>query len=92
MPIQVHLKEIMDSNQIPASEQDLDSSLNGIKNSTTYNLTSWSHHTTPAGNFYTGSKNVSGCPGSKISLHVITVTKSSVSDKLMILCVHPGII
>lgn len=35
--------------------------------------------------FYTFSKNVSGCPGSKTSLHVITVTKSSVSDRLMML-------
>ena len=35
--------------------------------------------------FYTGSKNVSGCPGSKISLQVMTVTRSSVSDRLIIL-------
>ena len=42
--------------------------------------------------FFTGSKNVSGCFGSKISLHVITVTRFSVSDKLIMLCVHPGII
>lgn len=34
---------------------------------------------------YTFSKKVSGCPGSKTSLHVITVTRSSVSDRLMIL-------
>ena len=35
--------------------------------------------------FYTGSKKVSGWFGSKISLQVITVTRFSVSDKLMIL-------
>lgn len=41
---------------------------------------------------HTGSPNVSGCPGSKISLQVMTVTRFSVSLRLMILCVHPGII
>lgn len=41
---------------------------------------------------YTGSKNVSGFSGLNISLHVITVTKFSVSLKLIILCVQPGII
>ena len=40
---------------------------------------------------YTGSKKVSGFFGSNTSLQVITVTRSSVSDKLMMLCVHPGI-
>ena len=40
---------------------------------------------------FTFSKNVSGLFGSKISLQVITVTKSSVSLRLMMLCVQPGI-
>ena len=40
----------------------------------------------------TFSKNVSGRFGLKISLHVITVTKSSVSERLTMLCVQPGII
>ena len=41
---------------------------------------------------YTFSKKVSGLLGSNTSLQVITVTRSSVSDKLIILCVQPGII
>ena len=41
---------------------------------------------------HTFSKNVSGFSWLNISLHVITVTRSSVFDRLMILCVHPGII
>ena len=41
---------------------------------------------------HTFSKKVSGCFGLKISLHVITVTRSSVSERLMMLCVQPGII
>ena len=41
---------------------------------------------------YTFSKNVSGFFGSKISLQVMTVTRSSVSERLMMLWVHPGII
>lgn len=40
---------------------------------------------------HTGSKKVSGLFGSKISLQVITVTRSSVSLRLMMLCVQPGI-
>ena len=40
---------------------------------------------------HTGSKKVSGWFGSKISLQVMTVTKFSVSDRLMMLCVQPGI-
>ena len=40
---------------------------------------------------YTGSKKVSGCLGLKISLQVITVTRFSVSDRLMMLWVQPGI-
>ena len=40
---------------------------------------------------YTFSANVSGCSGLKISLQVITVTRFSVSDRLMMLCVQPGI-
>ena len=39
--------------------------------------------------FQTFSKNVSGFFGSKTSLQVMTVTKSSVSDSLIMLCVHP---
>ena len=41
--------------------------------------------------FHTGSKKVSGLFGSKTSLQVITVTRSSVSLRLMMLCVQPGI-
>ena len=41
---------------------------------------------------YTGSPKVSGLLGLKISLQVITVTRFSVSLRLMILCVQPGII
>ena len=41
--------------------------------------------------FYTGSKKVSGWSGLKISLQVITVTRFSVSDRLIMLCVQPGI-
>ena len=37
--------------------------------------------------YFTGSKKVSGLFGLKISLQYITVTKSSVSERLMILCV-----
>lgn len=37
--------------------------------------------------YLTTSKKVSGRPGSKISLQYITVTKSSVSERLMMLCV-----
>jgi len=40
---------------------------------------------------YTASPNVSGFFGLKISLHVITVTRSSVSLRLIMLCVQPGI-
>ena len=39
---------------------------------------------------YTFSKNVSGLLGSKISLQYITVTRFSVSLKLMMLWVYPG--
>jgi hypothetical protein len=35
--------------------------------------------------YYTGSKNVSGCPGSKISFAHMSVTRFSVSLTLMIL-------
>ena len=42
-------------------------------------------------NSHTGSENVSGLAGLKTSLHVMTVTRSSVSLRLIILCVHPGI-
>ena len=38
---------------------------------------------------YTFSKNVSGCSGSNDSFAHITVTRSSLSDKLMMLCVYP---
>ena len=48
-------------------------------------LTSTSTHS------YTGSKKVSGWLGLKISLQVITVTRFSVSDRLMMLWVQPGI-
>ncbi len=41
--------------------------------------------------YYTFSENVSGFLGSKISLHVITVTRLSDSLRLMMLCVQPGI-
>lgn len=41
---------------------------------------------------YTFSKKVSGLFGSNTSLQVITVTRSSVSDRLTMLCVQPGII
>lgn len=39
----------------------------------------------------TFSKNVSGLCGLNTSLQVITVTRFSVSDRLMMLCVQPGI-
>ena len=39
---------------------------------------------------HTFSKYVSGFCGSKISLQYITVTRFSVSDRLMMLCVYPG--
>ena len=39
---------------------------------------------------HTFSKKVSGRPGSNTSLQYITVTKSSVSERLMMLCVKPG--
>ena len=39
---------------------------------------------------HTFSKKVSGPPGSNTSLQYITVTKSSVSERLMMLCVYPG--
>ena len=41
---------------------------------------------------YTFSKNVSGLFGSNTSLQVMTVTRSSVSDRLIMLWVQPGII
>lgn len=41
---------------------------------------------------YTSSKNVSGCDGSNTSLQVMTVTRFSVSLRLVILWVQPGII
>lgn len=90
MPTQVHWKKTTDLSQIPVLERDSDNSLSGIRNFIMYSKQA-GVATTPAYSFYTGSKNVSGCVGSKISLHVITVTKSSISDKLIILCVHPGI-
>ena len=40
--------------------------------------------------YFTGSKKVSGLLGLKISLQYITVTRSSVSERLMMLCVYPG--
>ena len=45
----------------------------------------------PSGNNHTGKKKVSDLAGLKTSLHVMTVTRSSVSLRLMMLCVHPGI-
>ena len=42
--------------------------------------------------YFTISKNVSGLSLLNISLHVITVTRFSVLDRLIILCVQPGII
>ena len=41
----------------------------------------------PQGCYLTGSKKVSGLPGSKTSLQYITVTRSSVSERLMMLWV-----
>ena len=46
----------------------------------------------PIRSSYTTSKKVSGLFGSNTSLQVMTVTRSSVSDRLMMLCVQPGII